>query len=98
MGMGAMFGALNTMYSSVSARRIEIATLRAIGFGGAAVALSVLVESLLLAFVRTVCTGLVKYQRRYAAKSYLPTLDSEIMSPCGPNFPMRLLPESKPKF
>jgi putative ABC transport system permease protein len=49
MGMGAMFGALNTMYSSVSARRIEIATLRAIGFGGAAVALSVLMESLLLA-------------------------------------------------
>ena len=49
MGLGAMFGALNTMYSAVSARGIEIATLRAIGFGGAAVALSVLVESLILA-------------------------------------------------
>ena len=49
MGLGAMFGALNTMYSAVSARRIEIATLRAIGFGGGAVALSVLLESLLLA-------------------------------------------------
>jgi putative ABC transport system permease protein len=49
MGLGAMFGALNTMYSAVSARRIEIATLRAIGFGGGAVVLSVLTESLLLA-------------------------------------------------
>ena len=49
MGLGAMFGALNTMYSAVSARGIEIATLRAIGFGGGAVALSVMVESLLLA-------------------------------------------------
>jgi putative ABC transport system permease protein len=49
MGLGAMFGALNTMYSAVSARRIEIATLRAIGFDGGAVALSVLVESFILA-------------------------------------------------
>ena len=49
MGLGAAFGALNTMYSVVSARAIEIATLRAIGFGGAAVVASVLVESLLLA-------------------------------------------------
>ena len=49
MGLGAMFGALNTMYSAVSARRVEIATLRAIGFGGGAVALSVMMESLVLA-------------------------------------------------
>jgi putative ABC transport system permease protein len=49
MGLGAMFGALNTMYSAVSARRTEIATLRAIGFGGVPVALSILVESQLLA-------------------------------------------------
>jgi len=54
MGLGAMFGALNTMYSAVSARRTEIATLRAIGFGGAPVALSVLVESLLLAMAGAV--------------------------------------------
>jgi len=51
MGLGAMFGALNTMYSAVSARRIEIATLRAIGFCGGAVMVSVLAESLLLAFL-----------------------------------------------
>lgn len=46
MAIGAVFGALNTMYSAVSARTIEIATLRAIGFGGIPVVVSVLTESL----------------------------------------------------
>lgn len=54
MGLGAMFGAINTMYSSVSRRRVEIATLRAIGFGGQAVMFSVLVESLGLAAIGAV--------------------------------------------
>jgi len=54
MGLGATFGALNTMYSMVSARLVEIATLRAMGFGGAAVVVSVLAESLLLAFLGAV--------------------------------------------
>jgi putative ABC transport system permease protein len=49
MGLGATFGALNTMYTAISARAMEIATLRAIGFGGTAVVASVLAESLLLA-------------------------------------------------
>jgi putative ABC transport system permease protein len=49
MAIGALFGALNTMYSAVSARSLEIATLRAIGFGASAVVLSVLIEALLLA-------------------------------------------------
>jgi putative ABC transport system permease protein len=49
MGLGAVFGALNTMYSAVAARTREIATLRALGFGSAAVVSSVLLESLLLA-------------------------------------------------
>jgi len=49
MGLGATFGALNTMYSAVSARAMEIATLRAIGFSGIAVVVSVLAESLVLA-------------------------------------------------
>jgi len=49
MGVGALFGAINTMYSAVSARAREIATLRALGFGGIPVALSVLTESLVLA-------------------------------------------------
>lgn len=49
MGLGATFGALNTMYTAVSARAMEIATLRAIGFSGVAVVVSVLAESLVLA-------------------------------------------------
>jgi putative ABC transport system permease protein len=51
MGLGATFGALNTMYSMVAVRLVEIATLRAIGFSGTAVVASVLAESLLLAFL-----------------------------------------------
>jgi putative ABC transport system permease protein len=49
MAIGAVFGALNTMYAAVSARTLEIATLRAIGFGGAGIVVSVLVEALALA-------------------------------------------------
>jgi putative ABC transport system permease protein len=51
MALGACFGALNTMYTAVSTRTREIATLRAIGFSGAPIVISVLVESLLLAIV-----------------------------------------------
>jgi putative ABC transport system permease protein len=50
MAIGAIFGAVNTMYASVSARTREIATLRALGFGSLSVICSTLVESLLLAF------------------------------------------------
>jgi putative ABC transport system permease protein len=49
MGAGAVFAAVSTMYSSVTARTREIATLRAIGFGGTAVVCSVLVEAMALA-------------------------------------------------
>jgi putative ABC transport system permease protein len=51
MALGAVFGALNTMYSAVSERSREIAVLRAIGFGGGAIVLSFVVESLLIALV-----------------------------------------------
>lgn len=51
MGLGAVFGALNTMYTAVSSRAREIATLRALGFHSGPVVLSVLLESLLLAMV-----------------------------------------------
>jgi putative ABC transport system permease protein len=51
MGLGAVFGALNTMYSAVSSRTREIATLRALGFGASPIVISVLLESLLLALV-----------------------------------------------
>ncbi len=51
MGIGAVFGALNTMYSAVAERSREIATMRALGFGSGSVVASFLIESLLIAFV-----------------------------------------------
>jgi putative ABC transport system permease protein len=51
MGLGAIFAALNTMYSAVSVRTREIATLRAIGFGAGGVIASVLAEALLLSLI-----------------------------------------------
>jgi putative ABC transport system permease protein len=49
MAVGAIFGALNTMYNAVASRTQEIATLRALGFGNGPVVISILVESLCLA-------------------------------------------------
>jgi putative ABC transport system permease protein len=49
MAIGATFGALNCMYSAIASRQVEIATLRALGFGGGPVVVSVLIEALLLA-------------------------------------------------
>jgi putative ABC transport system permease protein len=51
MAVGAIFGALNTMYSAVSARSVEIATLRAIGFGGLPIVTSVMIEALILSLL-----------------------------------------------
>ncbi len=51
MSIGAVFGALNSMYSSISVRGKEIATLRAIGFGPFAVLVSTVIESTLLALI-----------------------------------------------
>jgi len=51
MGIGAVFGALNTMYSAVAARTREIATLRALGFKPGSVIVAFVLESLLIAFV-----------------------------------------------
>jgi len=51
MAIGAMFGALNSMYSAVAARGLEIATLRAIGFGALPVLISVMIEALLLSLL-----------------------------------------------
>jgi len=51
MATGAVFGALNTMYSAVSARTLEITTLRAVGFGGLSIVVSVLVEALSLSLL-----------------------------------------------
>jgi putative ABC transport system permease protein len=51
MGLGAIFGALNTMYTAVSSRTREIATLRALGFRSGPVVISIVSESLLLALI-----------------------------------------------
>ncbi|HEY7453763.1 MAG TPA: ABC transporter permease, partial [Thermoleophilaceae bacterium] len=51
MAIGATFGALNCMYSAIASRQVEIATLRAIGFGAAPVVASVMLEAMLLALV-----------------------------------------------
>jgi putative ABC transport system permease protein len=51
MGLGAIFGALNTMYSAVSERTREIATLRAVGFGRGSIVLSFLLEALFIALL-----------------------------------------------
>jgi putative ABC transport system permease protein len=61
MGIGALFGALNTMYSAVATRAREIATLRALGFGGLPILTSVVAESLLLASVGGLLGGLIAY-------------------------------------
>lgn len=61
MGIGAVFGAVLTMYSAVAARTREIATLRALGFGGGPVVVSVLSESLALSLVGGALGGVLAY-------------------------------------
>jgi len=61
MAIGAVFGALNSMYSSVSARGTEIATLRALGFGPFAVLVSTIVESTLLALIGGLVGGALAF-------------------------------------
>lgn len=61
MAIGAVFAALNTMYSAVSTRATEIAILRAIGFGGLPVVGSVLLEALVLALAGGLLGGLIAY-------------------------------------
>jgi putative ABC transport system permease protein len=61
MALGALLGALNTMYNAVASRGREIATLRALGFGTAPVVCSVLIESLVLALAGGIIGGLGAY-------------------------------------
>jgi putative ABC transport system permease protein len=61
MGIGAVFAALNTMYSAVSSRTREIATLRALGFGAAPVVTSVLLEAAVLGMLGGLAGGLLVY-------------------------------------
>jgi len=59
MGLGAVFGAILTMYSAVAARTREIATLRALGFGALPIVVSVLAEALLLGLIGGVVGGVI---------------------------------------
>lgn len=61
MGIGAVFGAILTMYTAVSTRSREIATLRALGFNSTSVVVSVLVESLALAAIGGLLGGIAAY-------------------------------------
>jgi putative ABC transport system permease protein len=61
MALGAVFAALNSMYAAVATRGKEIATLRALGFGGLPVVISVMTEALLLALVGGVAGALIAY-------------------------------------
>jgi putative ABC transport system permease protein len=61
MGIGAVFGAVNTMYTAVASRTREIATLRALGFGSFPVVFSVLSESALLSVVGGLIGGLAAW-------------------------------------
>jgi putative ABC transport system permease protein len=61
MAIGAVFGALNTMYAAVAGRAREIATMRAIGFRGLPVVLAVMLETMLLALLGGVLGGLIAW-------------------------------------
>ena len=61
MGLGAIFGAINTMYSAVANRTREIATLRALGFGSSPVVVSVMVEAVILSLVGGLIGGLLAW-------------------------------------
>lgn len=61
MGIGAVFGAILTMYTAVSTRSREIATLRALGFNASSVVVSVMVESLALAALGGAIGGVIAY-------------------------------------
>ncbi len=61
MGFGAIIGAFNTMYTAVSSRTREIATLRALGFKAGPVVVSVLIESVVLAIIGGFVGGALAY-------------------------------------
>ncbi len=61
MSIGAVFAAFNTMYSALSSRTIEIATLKALGFSRGPIFFSVLIESVLLGLLGGISGGLIAY-------------------------------------
>jgi putative ABC transport system permease protein len=88
MAIGAMFGALNCMYSAIASRQVEIATLRAIGFRSTPVVVSVLIEALLLALVGGTVGGALAYL--YCDGASLSTLNFSTFSQVS--FDLRVTP------
>lgn len=78
MALGAVFGALNCMYSAIASRQVEIATLRAIGFDGLPVVASVLAEALVLALFGGAAGGAMAYA--YCNGATLSTLNFSTFS------------------
>ena len=78
MAVGATFGALNCMYTAIASRQVEIATLRAIGFGGLPVVVSVMIEALLLASIGGVVGAALAYA--YCDGASLSTLNFNTFS------------------
>jgi putative ABC transport system permease protein len=93
MAVGAVFGALNCMYSAVASRQVEIATLRAIGFAGTPVVVSVLIEALLLALAGGIVGGALAWV--YCDGASLSTLNFSTFSQVAFDFRVtpRLLAE-----
>jgi putative ABC transport system permease protein len=88
MAIGAMFGALNCMYSAVASRQVEIATLRAIGFGSLPLVISVMIEAVLLAVVGGGLGGALAYL--YCHGASLSTLNFNTFSQVA--FELRVTP------
>src|SRR6266853_641685 len=84
IAVGATFGALNCMYSAIASRQVEIATLRAIGFGGTPVVVSVVIEALLLALLGGGVGGALAYV--YCDGASLSTLNFSTFSQVGFDF------------
>ena len=61
MGIGAVFGALNTMYAAVAGRAREVATMRAMGFRGLPVVVAVMLETMLLALIGGLLGGAIAW-------------------------------------
>jgi len=78
MAIGASFGALNCLYSAIASRQVEIATLRALGFGGTPVVISVLAEALVLALIGGAAGGGLAYL--YCNGASLSTLNFDTFS------------------
>jgi putative ABC transport system permease protein len=81
MAVGAVFGALNTMYAAVATRAREIATLRAIGFRGIPVVVSVLIETMLLALLGGVLGAGIAWAvfDNFTASTLSPTSFSQVV-------------------